>query len=180
MRMPVTSVCPKSVSRAAARGAALVTFVTLLVSCASQPPPKSQPSPLLGDVMPAFQSTTLSGNPVISGAYDRHKVVLSFVGVKCAQCERVLTAAQAVYSGDRELVVVGVFRKEDSENALSTAARLSLRFPVVVDRDGKLAKQFQIQAVPSTFVVDTRGRVSWLGGSDLTEDALSAALNAAQ
>jgi peroxiredoxin len=180
MRMPVNSVCLTSVSRAGARALALASFVAWQGGCASQPPPKSQPSPLLGDIMPAFQSTTLSGNPVISGAYERHKVVLSFVGVKCAPCERVLTAAQAVYSGDREVVVVGVFRREDSENALSTAARLSLRFPVVVDRDGKLAKQFQIQEVPSTFVVDTRGRVSWLGGSDLTEDGLSAALHAAE
>lgn len=170
----------ESVSKLCSRALLLASCAALLASCASQPPPKSQPSPLLGDVMPAFQSTTISGNPVISGAYDRHKVVLSFVGVKCAQCERVLTAAQAVYSDDREVVVVGVFRKEDSENALSTAARLSLRFPVVVDRDGKLARQFQIQDVPSTFVVDTRGRVSWLGGSDLTEDGLSAALHAAK
>jgi peroxiredoxin len=157
-----------------------VATLALLASCASQPPPKSQPTPLLGDVMPAFQSTTISGNPVISGAYEGHKVVLSFVEAKCEKCERVLSAAQAVYSGDREVVVVGVFRREGSEKALSTAARLELRFPVVVDRDGSLAKTFKIQDVPSTFVINQRGRVSWLGGSDLTEDGLSAAVAAAE
>ena len=151
-----------------------------LLGCASAPPPKSQPSPLLGDVMPSFESTTLNGNPVMSGSYEGHKMVVSFVGAKCEPCERVLTAAQAVYAYNREVVVVGVFQREGSEKARSTAARLELRFPVVVDRDGSLAKHFHIEAVPSTFVVNERGRVSWLGGADLTEDGLNAALHAAE
>jgi peroxiredoxin len=160
--------------------AVFAAAVIALTACASQPPPKSQPSPLLGDLMPPFQSTTLSGNPVISGAYQGHKVVVSFVGEKCARCEHVLTAAQAVYADNREVVVLGVFSRDDSLHARSIAARLALRFPVVVDRDGSLAKHFQIEKVPSTFVVDQRGRVSWLGGSDVTEDALTAAVHAAE
>lgn len=162
------------------RLALLAPLLAGLLGCASPPPPKSQPSPLLGDVMPSFESTTLNGNPVMSGAYEGHKLVLSFVGVKCEPCERVLSAAQAVYSSNREVVVVGVFQREGSEKALSTAARLELRFPVVVDRDGSLAKHFHIEQVPSTFVVNERGRVSWLGGADVTEDGLNAALHAAK
>lgn len=130
--------------------------------------------------MPPFQSTTLSGNTVISGAYQGHKVVVSFVAEKCARCEHVLSAAQAVYADNREVVVLGVFKRDDSAHALSIAARLALRFPVVVDSDGSLARHFQIQDVPTTFVVDQRGRVSWLGGSDLTEEVLTAAVHAAE
>lgn len=167
-------------SVSACRRLAFAPLLTALFGCAATPPPKSQPSPLLGDVMPSFESTTLNGNPVMSNAYEGHKMVVSFVGVKCEPCERVLTAAQAVYADNREVVVLGVFRREDSEKALSTAARLELRFPVVIDRDGSLAKHFHIENVPSTFVVNQRGRVSWLGGADLTEDGLSAALQAAQ
>jgi peroxiredoxin len=152
------------------------------LGCASTPPPRSQANPLVGDLMPPFQSTTLSGNQVISGAYQGHKVVVSFVGVKCAPCARVLTAAQSLYADDRELIVVGVFRGDDSaENARSMAAGLELKFPVVVDKDGALARQFKVDdQVPATFVVGESGRVRWVGGSDVTEDTLYAALDSAE
>jgi peroxiredoxin len=179
-RVRFLSLDPSSSLNALSRFAILASALALAAGCASQPPPRSQPSPLLGDLMPSFQSTTLTGNQVISGAYEGHKVVVSFVGVECAQCERILSAAQSVYADDRELIVLGVYGRDDSDKALSIAARLALRFPVVVDRDGSLAKHFKIQNVPTTFVVDQRGRVSWLGGSDVTEDHLSAALSAAE
>jgi peroxiredoxin len=162
--------------------AALLAVSAISTSCASTPPPRSLPNPLVGDLMPPFQSTTLSGNPVISGGYQGHKVIVSFVGVQCAPCTRVLSAAQAVYADDSKVVVVGVFRRDDPDaSARSVAAGLELKFPIVVDRDGTMARRFMIDdKVPSTFVVGESGRVSWVGGSDVTEDTLLAAVNAAE
>ncbi len=153
---------------------------TFAFGCAVQPPPPTQPSPLLGQLMPPFESQTVSGNPVISGGYQGHTVVVSFVASKCEPCERALSAANAVYSDERELVVVGVFRRDGAEGVISTAARLALHFPVVVDKDGSMTRQFQVESVPSTFVVDGRGRVRWVGGADLTEDALARAVASAR
>lgn len=147
------------------------------VGCASRPPPPpSQPSPLLGNVMPSFESTTLNGNPVISAGYEGHAMIVSFVGVKCEPCKRVLQAAQVAYEDDRDLVVVGVFDGDDAIDARSLTTGLALRFPVVVDDDGMLARRFQIEDVPRTFIVDARGRVRWVAGAELTEEGLLAAV----
>jgi peroxiredoxin len=130
--------------------------------------------------MPAFESKTISGNPVISGAYEGHKLVVSFVSTKCPECEQTLSAANSVYQDNRDLVVVGVFQKDHADGAVPVASRLSLRFPIVVDHDGSISRQFQIgDAVPSTFVVDSGGRVRWVGGSELTSDALDRAVQSA-
>ena len=64
------------------RGCVSFLAALALLGCASPPPPKSQPSPLLGDLMPPFQSTTLSGNPVISGA----TFTAIFSGLRSAIC----------------------------------------------------------------------------------------------
>jgi predicted transcriptional regulator len=48
-----------------------------------------------------------------------------------------------------------------------------------MDGDGALAKRFQIQDVPSTFVIDRDGRVRWVGGGEITEAQLLAAIHAA-
>ena len=158
---------------------ALVTLalVSLLAGCASAPPPKSQPSPLLGNVMPAFESHSVSGNPVISGGYDGHTLVVSFVNTGNASSESTLKAAQSLYADQRDVVVVSVFREgELSAQVRSLAARLQLRFPVVVDEDGVISRRFQVENLPQTFVVDPRGRVRWVGGAELTEEQLSRAV----
>jgi peroxiredoxin len=159
----------------------LIAGLTLcLLGCASQPPPQTLPSPLIGNPMPAFESRTVSGNPVISGGYSGHTVVVSFVDSGCESCERTLRAAQSMYSDQRELVVVSIFAdKAPSSSVRSLAARLGLHFPVVVDDGNYIARRFGVSAWPSTFVVDARGRVRWVGGADLTEDGLSRAVASA-
>ncbi|HET9934723.1 MAG TPA: TlpA disulfide reductase family protein [Polyangiaceae bacterium] len=164
------------------RVAASVLCVVVSMACgASQPPPPTHPSPLLGYPMPSFESRTISGNPVISASFERHKVVVTFVASKCKACEQTLSAANAVYKDDRELVVVGVYPEKRAEGAVRVASRLELRFPVVVDEDGVIARRFQVgDAVPTTFVVDSEGRVQWVGGADLTAEALERAVAAAR
>jgi peroxiredoxin len=132
----------------------------------------------LGDVMPAFESETINGSPVISGGYDGHAVVVSFVSSECKACERTLTAAQTMYGAQHDLIVVSVFEEEDAAKARPFAERLGLHFPVVIDRDGAIAKSFKVAQRPSTFVIDPRGRVSWIAGSELTEDGLDRAISA--
>lgn len=155
-------------------------WLLLLTACASKPPPPSKSSPLLGELMPPFEAQTVSGNPVISGGYEGHTVVLTFVSAACEPCERVLAAAQDMYADQRELVVLGIFRKDESDAAArAIAARMQLRFPIVVDRDGVLANKFNVEALPSVVVVDSARRVRWIGGTDMTQEGLLAAVDSA-
>lgn len=155
--------------------------VTLVSSCASAPPPRSQPSPLLNDVMPGFESETLSGNPLYTSGFEGRTLVVSFVTAGCEACERTLAAAQSMYADRHDVVVVGVFNKEqDAEHALTMASKHALKFPLILDPDGSITKRFKIEQVPRTFVVDGAGRVRWIGGSDMTSDGLVAAVSAAE
>lgn len=148
------------------------------VACSSSPPPRSQPSPLLGDVMPAFESKTLNGNDLYSAAFHGGPFVVTFVAPDCRACESTLAAAQEAYVDLRDVVVVGVFREGDAEVASSLVSKLELRFPVVLDTDEQISKKFKIQEVPKTFVIDPNGRVSWIGGVGLTDDMLKSAVHA--
>ncbi|HLV68268.1 MAG TPA: TlpA disulfide reductase family protein [Polyangiaceae bacterium] len=163
----------------AVAGPGLLVLV-LTGACASPPPPRSQASPLLGDVMPGFESHTLNGSPLYTGAYNGRTVVVSFLASDCGPCEDTLVAAQAMYEDRHDVVVVGVFGDPDDSGARSLTRKHEVRFPVVVDEDGSIARLFQIDTVPKTFVVDARGRVRWVGGPELTEDGLLTAVAAAE
>jgi hypothetical protein len=75
-----------------------------------------------------------------------------------------------------DVVVVGVFGGTDQGTANSVVRRHELRFPVVVDSDGAIAKRFHVDELPTTFVADGFGRVQWVGGSALTEEGLTLAV----
>jgi peroxiredoxin len=148
----------------------------LVLGCSSQPPPKSQESTLLGDVMPSFETRTLNGNPLFSGAYEGRRVVVSFVAGDCAACDKTLEAAQGMYADLSDVVVVGVFGPNETADANLMVQRNELRFPVVVDENGKIAELFRVAERPTTFVADGYGRVKWVGGAGLTQDQLTSAV----
>jgi len=165
-----------------ARSSAIRNFglAVFAFGCASAPPPRSQPSPLLNDVMPGFESETLSGNPLYTSGFEGRTVVVSFVAAGCEPCERTLAAAQSMYADRHDVVVVGVFNGEsDVEPALTVASKHALKFPLILDPHGSIARRFKIDDVPRTFVVDGGGRVRWVGGSEMTQDGLVAAVSAA-
>lgn len=147
-------------------------------ACAAPPPPESQQSLLLGERIPPFQTHTMSGKPVISAAYSGQTVVLAFVTVDCKTCERTLLAAEAAFDEYREIVVVSLFQSEDETAARSIAARLKLSYPVAIDADGVITRLFRVQEVPRTFVIDADGLIRWIGGPDMLESDLRAAVEA--
>lgn len=126
--------------------------------------------------MPSFETQTLNGNPLFSGAYQGRRVVVSFVEAECSACDTTLQAAQAMYSDMSDVVVVGVFGEDDAGSATSVVRQHEVRFPVVVDHDGAIAKLFHVDRRPTTFVADGYGRVQWVGGSALTEEGLTLAV----
>ena len=66
--------------------------------------------------------------------------------------------------------------RRDSSTRL--AARLGLSYPVVLDADGVLSRQYRASEVPRTFVIDAQGLVRWIGGPTMARADLAAALEA--
>jgi peroxiredoxin len=155
--------------------ASFLGMLGLLCACTTHPPPPSAKSPLISGIVPGFASKTVSGREFETGEFHGRPFVVSIVSPSCAACETSLRATQAMYADNHDVAVVGVFRG-DLVGAARLASDLSLKFPIVADPDGRIARRFEIDEVPRTFVADSQGRISWVGGADLTEEALSSAV----
>jgi len=112
----------------------------------------------------------------------RGKVIVVKVFAKyCAPCVRTLPATQALYESVAPRVAfVGIAVDEVREDVQSMIDRYGLTFPIVHDRKGVLAARFRASALPATFVVTAEGVVHWVGGGDMTEDALRRAIASAK
>src|SRR5262245_42266890 len=160
---------------------ALGALVVFTSACgASAPLPPSQPSPFMHRVMPTFEGDTLSANHFDSGQGGGHRMVVNFFSSDCGACKKTLPALQNIYSGESNLVVVGICRDESASKAREFVNGLGLSFPVVHDPEGKVAKLYEVSGQGATFVVTPMGRVSWVGGGEQSEDVLRAALDAAE
>lgn len=128
--------------------------------------------------MPPFQTETMSGKAIISAGYMGQPVVVVFATTPCPPCERALRAAEAVFHSYRDVVVLTFFQRDGAERPRSVAARLGLSYPAAVDQDGLITRRFQVTELPATFVIDDNGVIRWLGGPELTEASLTAAVEA--
>jgi peroxiredoxin len=59
--------------------------------------------------------------------------------------------------GPRGLTVVGVNFKEARGDVEAFVRQHELRFPMVLDTDGRTSQLYQVFALPATFVIDRQG-----------------------
>jgi peroxiredoxin len=69
---------------------------------------------------------------------------------------------------DAGFVVVAVNMQESAKTVRPFAERLKLSFPIAMDADGTVTREYAVRALPVTFLIGRDGRIRWraLGGRD--------------
>ena len=114
---------------------------------------------------PAFSGTLLRGERFSSGQLAGHIAVINFWGSWCAPCRVETPEFQQVYSEvkDRGVRFLGVDVKEDKQFALAFVQSQGIEYPSLYDPSGEVALAFRdypANAIPSTILLDPRGRVA--------------------
>ena len=134
----------------------------------------------VGDNAPAFVLKTL--NPKESGVNvvalrrwvgskakkDRKRgVVLSFSASYCLPCKKELAELKLRHkelkAAGVELVVVVIDREAEGISAMKklTLEELEIKFPVVLDRFGIVARRYSVDKLPMLTIVGEQGQVKW-------------------
>lgn len=90
--------------------------------------------------------------------------ILSFFATWCKPCLRELGAINDVYDDWREqvdvqFIAVSIDTAQDSEKVAPLANGNAWDFLVLLDAEGELKRQLQVQTVPHTIIFDKRGKV---------------------
>jgi peroxiredoxin len=133
-------------------------------------------------VAPSFQLNDARGMPVKLSAFRGRPVVLNLWATECGGCKAELPTfvdLRRRYS-EKELAVIGVSMDVMYEDLKTTAegwARVrpfvqshALQYTILMD-DGSVERDYRVTAMPSTFVIDKRGRVAatYVGVVDSTD-----------
>lgn len=136
----------------------------------------------VGGNAPPFEARSLGGETVALADFRESVVLLNAWATWCPPC-RVeipeLSRLQAEF-GAEGLVVLGVSidGTEDLDRIRDFAAEFGIRYPLVVDPENRVSAAFAFPGIPSTVLIDGRGRVRWRHVGPVTSDdpALRAAL----
>ncbi|MDA8259187.1 MAG: TlpA disulfide reductase family protein [Betaproteobacteria bacterium] len=109
---------------------------------------------------PAF--TTLDGKQIRPADLRGKLVLVNFWATSCGICLQEMPDLIATYrrhnSRGFEVIAVAMYYDEP-EQIRAYVAKHGLPFPVVFDRDGALAREFEgVRATPTTFLIDRSGK----------------------
>ncbi|WP_273131288.1 TlpA family protein disulfide reductase [Bacillus weihaiensis] len=124
-----------------------------------------------------FTLLTSSDQKVKLSDYKGEVVVLSFWTTWCGYCQEELTELSDFNEQDIEgveIVAVNVTSSESSvEEVRQFSQQAKLTFTVGLDIDGKVAKDYRLMGVPTTFIIDENGMVAHKVMGPITSEQLT-------
>jgi len=122
---------------------------------------------------PDFSLPALDGTPVTLSQYRGKVVMLNAWALWCPPCVVEMPSMQELYDRLKEkgfvILAVEVGRSDASE-VKEFVAKHGLRFPVLLDGEGRMRGLYAISGVPETFLVSRNGKLEgrFIGARDWT------------
>jgi len=131
--------------------------------------------PAVGTLVEDFHLTDLEGKSQSLSQYRGKIVLLNFWATWCKPCTTEMPAMQAIYDKlrDKGFVVLAVNELEDDAKVREHIKQYGHTFPVLIDRDNKVANQFGVFGLPVSVFIDQEGRAQeYIKGGLLTEQKI--------
>ena len=116
-------------------------------------------------ISPTLTLADLQGKPA----------VLSFWTTWCPYCLRQTPVMVAAYSGvaAQGIEFVGIDVKEERSTVETYLAQHGIQYPILLDEDGAISAQYAVQGYPTTYFLDSTGRIVARNIGALTEEQLN-------
>ncbi|MDR2768080.1 MAG: TlpA family protein disulfide reductase [Treponema sp.] len=112
--------------------------------------------------LPGFTASLAADTRQINLSDYRGKVVfVNLWATWCGPCAAEMPSMEILYRRykERGLEILAVNLREDAQTVTAFMNRYHLSFPALLDPDGKIGSRYGVQAIPTSFILDRRGRV---------------------
>ncbi|RAV09498.1 TlpA family protein disulfide reductase [Paenibacillus contaminans] len=123
-------------------------------------PTETAPKPNF--LAPGFTLTGLDGQTYEVGGKRDKPLFLNFWASWCGPCELEAPDLKKMYDkyGDKfDLYAVNITKNDRLDDAKDFVKQFDFKFPVLLDKDGKVTEMYRFQYIPTTFLIDRNGAV---------------------
>lgn len=119
----------------------------------------------------AFTLPDLSEKQVRLEDFRGNVVLLNFFATWCGPCREEMPSLEQVYKAysRKGLVVVGVSSDVQGKAVVEPFVKdFGLSFPIVLDPQSRVSKQYRVRGIPTVYLLDKHGRIAGMhvGGAD--------------
>ena len=122
--------------------------------------------PARAQVVQAFEVATPEGGTLSLAEYRGRVVLLNFWATWCEPCKEEMPAMERLYQKHRAQGLVVVALSNDSEGSTERVKRFikasGFTFPVGLDPRLKIANLYRVRVLPSSLVIDRKGRLTFV------------------
>jgi peroxiredoxin len=123
-----------------------------------------------------FTLQSLDGREVSLSSYKGSVVLVNFWATWCPPCREEIPDFEATYRHykDEGFVVLGINAEEPQGSVQAFVTEMGMTFPVLLDKEGKVANEYRALGLPMSLLVDREGVISlrhlgYLSGDQLQE-----------
>ncbi len=118
-------------------------------------------SDLAGQSAPDFALRSASGDNLRLSEYRGDVVMINFWATWCGPCRQEMPLLDELYTRYERVGfnLLGVNIDDDSRNAMEMVKELGVSFPVLFDERKDVSKLYQVEAMPTTVLIDREGTV---------------------
>lgn len=116
------------------------------------------------DPAPDFTLQSSTGENVRLAEQRGQVVMLNFWASWCGPCRKEMPLLDAMYQrySSAGFVLYGVNVEEDNTDAKKLLKELGVTFPVLFDTESKASSLYNVDAMPTTVVIDKKGQVRYV------------------
>ncbi|MBD3790355.1 MAG: protein disulfide oxidoreductase [Campylobacterales bacterium] len=112
---------------------------------------------LSSDMLPSIKMAMIDGRIFDSKMVEGKPLILHFWGVWCPVCKMEASNIQTL--SEKYTVITIAVNSESNEEIREYMQKNGLDFDVINDEEGNLAKRFNVEVFPTTFIYDGKGKL---------------------
>jgi len=126
--------------------------------------PHAEPAIAPASSAPDFTLRTMEGPNLRLQEQRGQVVMINFWATWCGPCRQEMPHLNRLFEKYRAsgFVLLGVNVDDDPRNAAEVAAKLGVKFPMLLDTDRKVSHLYDLSSMPSTLLIDRDGKVRYL------------------
>ena len=128
----------------------------------------------VGEYAPDFKLTNLEHKSENLSDYLGKPILINFWATWCTPCRYEMPLfEQYARKYDSQLVILAVNLQQTDTEVTDYVNELGITFPILLDLDGSISQMYRVQGLPTSYFINSEGRINDIHIGSITEQQLS-------